>query len=131
MAYERDEDFWYGPGWPDLRSQLVKLCLRHADNFLEILANPAIDCEGIEKSCGLCPPTPAIWTIRSVFVRTRDGPDRLADTYRRLLVPIAESRPAATAGLAEGEASCAPPSMPASPPSARNASMHISAESAR
>jgi hypothetical protein len=52
-------------------------------------------------------PTSAIWTICSVFVRTRDGPERLADTYRRLLAPVAESRPAAITGLAEGETPCA------------------------
>jgi len=29
-------------------------------------------------------PVPPTWSIRSAFVRTRDGPDRLADAYRLL-----------------------------------------------
>ena len=55
------------------------------------------------------------WSIRSVFVRTRDGPDRLADAYRLLT-----GHGPATAGdrladlsatpPAEGGAPCAPPS---------------------
>jgi len=28
-----------------------------------------------------------VWTIRSVAVRSRDGPQRIAQVYRRLLVP--------------------------------------------
>ena len=33
------------------------------------------------------------WTIRSVFVRTRDGPDRLDHAYRRLCHAPTTSRP--------------------------------------
>ena len=29
----------------------------------------------------------AVWTIRSIVVRYRDGPQRLAQVYRRLLAP--------------------------------------------
>jgi hypothetical protein len=28
-----------------------------------------------------------VWTIRSVAVRSRDGPQRIAQVYRRLLAP--------------------------------------------
>ena len=28
-----------------------------------------------------------VWTIRSIAVRSRDGPQRLAQVYRRLLAP--------------------------------------------
>lgn len=33
-------------------------------------------------------PSPAAppWTLRSVAIRTRDGPERLEDVYRRLLL---------------------------------------------
>jgi hypothetical protein len=29
-----------------------------------------------------------VWTIRSVTVRSRDGPQRVAQVYRRLLAPL-------------------------------------------
>jgi len=51
MTNERDEDFWYGPGWPDLRQELVKLCLRHADELLETLADPTAGKDRIEEAC--------------------------------------------------------------------------------
>jgi hypothetical protein len=41
------------------------------------------------------------WTIRSVFVRTRDGPDRLDHAYRRLTADPQTG----------GEEPCAPPPM--------------------
>src|SRR4051812_3449802 len=75
------------------------------------------------------------WSVRSVFVRTRDGPDRLADAYRLL----AGHGPAATGDHpadpsatppAEGGAPCAPPPMPGSRPSARSASRPSTASSA-
>ena len=31
------------------------------------------------------PSTAAVWTIRSTAVRTRDGPERLDQVYRRLI----------------------------------------------
>src|SRR3954453_10078043 len=53
------------------------------------------------------------WSVRSVFVRTRDGPDRLADVYRLLAGhgPAAtDDRPAdpSTTPPSEGGAPCAP-----------------------
>ena len=33
----------------------------------------------------LRPTVPRTWTIRSISVRTRDGPERLEQVYRRLL----------------------------------------------
>ncbi len=38
------------------------------------------------------------WTIRSVAVRTRDGPDRLEQVYRRLLLPDHPSQTAPAGG---------------------------------
>ena len=34
---------------------------------------------------GQRPTVPRTWTIRSISVRTRDGPERLEQVYRRLL----------------------------------------------
>ena len=34
------------------------------------------------------------WTVRSVAVRSRDGPRRVAQVYRRLLAPRGATRPA-------------------------------------
>jgi hypothetical protein len=45
------------------------------------------------------------WTVVSVFVRTRDGPDRLDHAYRRLCHIAADHQ-------SEREEPCAPPSMP-------------------
>ena len=74
------------------------------------------------------------WTIRSVPVRTRDGAERLDQVYRRLLngapaaagpqIPFDELQ---THSLPFGPSTrmtppCPSPSMPASQPSARNAS---------
>ena len=36
---------------------------------------------------GRRPEVAPAWTIRSVALRTRDGPDRLDQAYRRLLTP--------------------------------------------
>lgn len=36
---------------------------------------------------GRCPKVAPAWTIRSVALRTRDGPERLDQAYRRLLAP--------------------------------------------
>jgi hypothetical protein len=36
---------------------------------------------------GLGPCSVPVWTIRSVTVRSRDGPQRVAQVYRRLLAP--------------------------------------------
>ena len=74
------------------------------------------------------------WSVRSVFVRTRDGPDRLADAYRLLAGhgPAATGdRPADPSATppAEGGAPCAPPPMPGSRPSARSASRPSTASS--
>src|SRR3712207_563847 len=68
----------------------------------------------------------ATWKIHSVPLRTRDGPERLDQVYRRLL-----DRPPPALLLPQAEASppCAPPSMPASRPSARNASRPSTASS--
>lgn len=49
---ERDEEHWYVPGWPDLRRELVKLCLRHADDLLEVLADPAAGDDRVGEACG-------------------------------------------------------------------------------
>ena len=62
------------------------------------------------------------WSICSVFVRTRDGSDRLTDAYRLLAAPSVTSP-------AQGNAPCAPPSMPGSRPSARNVSRPSTASS--
>ena len=52
-----------------------------------------------------------VWTIRSVAIRPRDGPQRVAQVYRRLLAPrcdttgsdAIEEEPAEPPTLAEGE----------------------------
>jgi hypothetical protein len=51
-----------------------------------------------------------VWTIRSVAVRSRDGPQRVAQVYRRLLAPQCDTassdaveKPAEPPTLAEGE----------------------------
>jgi hypothetical protein len=36
---------------------------------------------------GRRPEVAPVWTIRSVALRTRDGPERLDQAYRRLLAP--------------------------------------------
>ena len=36
---------------------------------------------------GRCPEVAPVWMIRSVALRTRDGPERLDQAYRRLLTP--------------------------------------------
>src|SRR3712207_6529957 len=76
------------------------------------------------QTCAL--PIAATWRIHSVPVRTRDGPERLDQVYRRLLGPSPPTLPSLS-----GEASppCAPPSMLASRPSARNASRPSTASS--
>lgn len=68
-----------------------------------------------------------VWTIQSIYVRTRDGPDRLAQAYRALLdmTPPEALPPGAvhlTDPVTKGGFPCVPPSMPASQPSARNVS---------
>jgi hypothetical protein len=52
-----------------------------------------------------------VWTIRSVAVRSRDGPQRVAQVYRRLLAPRCD-----TAGDAIEE-------QPAEPPAHRRGGM--------
>jgi hypothetical protein len=42
---------------------------------------------------GQCPSAAPIWTIRSVPVRTRDGPERLDQAYRRLLSNVPSQPP--------------------------------------
>lgn len=44
-----------------------------------------------------------VWTIRLVAIRSRDGPSRVAQVYRRLLTPAAckEGGPAADAASRE------------------------------
>src|SRR3954453_18792201 len=73
------------------------------------------------------------WIIQSDFVRARDGPERLARAYRRLLDdgPLTEraGAPDLREGIDEGGAPCAPPFMPASQPSARNVSRRSTARS--
>lgn len=45
---------------------------------------------------GRCPKVVPAWTIRSVALRTRDGPERLDQAYRRLLSPEpSDKQPAA------------------------------------
>ena len=61
-------------------------------------------------------PTNPNWSIGSVFVRTRDGPDRLADAYRLLAGhgPAAAGSHVADLSIPspiEGVTPCAPPSM--------------------
>lgn len=46
-----------------------------------------------------------VWTIRSVAVRTRDGPERLEEVYRRLLLDPPE------AASADGSPCSATPAM--------------------
>ena len=61
------------------------------------------------------PPPARSWSVRSVFVRTRDGPDRLDLAYRRLLnaAPAGpEGRRRGADPVTEGEPPCAPPSTP-------------------
>ena len=55
---------------------------------------------------GCCPKVAPAWTIRSVALRTRDGPERLDQAYRRLLSaerpdtqPPAPDMPSAAPGL--------------------------------
>ena len=58
----------------------------------------------------------AAWTIRSVPVRARDGPDRLAQAYRHLLDgPVVAGTLASRSdhNAPEANSSCASPSMPA------------------
>src|SRR3954467_14097463 len=69
-------------------------------------------------------PAARAWSGRSVFVRPRDGPDRLADAYRLLAghgTAATGDRPADPSATppAEGGAPCAPPPMPRSPPPPR------------
>ncbi len=49
-----------------------------------------------------------VWTIRSVALRTRDGPERLDQAYRRLLTPDPSDKQPAS------------PDMPAAAPAASN-----------
>ena len=42
---------------------------------------------------GQRPPTAAAWTIRSTTVRTRDGPERLDQAYRRLMSGTSRHEP--------------------------------------
>ena len=42
---------------------------------------------------GQRPPTAAAWTIRSTTVRTRDGPERLDQAYRRLVSDTSRHEP--------------------------------------
>ena len=44
---------------------------------------------------GRRPKVALAWTIRSVALRTRDGPDRLDQAYRRLLTPYPPDEQAA------------------------------------
>lgn len=50
------------------------------------------------------------WTIRSVAVRTRDGPERLDQAYRRLLNDPAADRPPASSDISAGAAAFGSPS---------------------
>ena len=68
----------------------------------------------------------ATWKIHSVSLRTRDGPERLDQAYRRLLDICP---PVLLPPQAEASPPCAPPSMPASRPSGRNASRPSTASS--
>ena len=45
---------------------------------------------------GRCPKVAPAWTIRSVALRTRDGPERLDQAYRRLLSPEPSDKQPAT-----------------------------------
>jgi hypothetical protein len=52
MADERDERHWYGGwGWVDLRRELGKLALRHADDVLDALADGVADEAALERAC--------------------------------------------------------------------------------
>jgi hypothetical protein len=42
---------------------------------------------------GQRPPAATAWTIRSVAVRTRDGPERLDQAYRRLMGDTSRDEP--------------------------------------
>ena len=56
---------------------------------------------------GQRPPTAATRAIRSVAVRTHDGPERLDQVYRRLIDNGPHSQPQATADPRAGKATAA------------------------
>ena len=57
---------------------------------------------------GRRPEVVSAWTIRSVALRTRDGPERLDQAYRRLLTPNPSDKQPAS------------PDMPAAAPAVSN-----------
>src|SRR5687767_9678770 len=79
------------------------------------------------------PSTVPTGTIRSVGVRTRDGPERVDHAYRLLLddalpTPSSGAQPGRHHDT-EGMISCAPPSTPVFPPTDRNATRPSTASS--
>jgi hypothetical protein len=56
---------------------------------------------------GQRPPVAATWAIRSVTVRTRDGPERLDQVYRRLTDNGPHRQPQAAADPRAGRAAAA------------------------
>ena len=69
-------------------------------------------------------PVGPCWTVRSIPIRTRDGPDRLDQVYRRLLADPAAAGtppPRSVDVPMRGEPSCMSPSTPGCPPNGRNA----------
>ena len=56
----------------------------------------------MSRRAGLAPPV--VWRIQSVSVHVRDGPQRLAQVYRRLLPDPAPGAPAPPAGDRKEEA---------------------------
>src|SRR5688572_7736972 len=75
-----------------------------------------------------------VWTIQSVYVHTRDGPDRLVRAYRTLLETTPpEALPPGAVHFADpvtkGGLPCVPPSMPVCQPSAKSVSRQSTANS--
>jgi hypothetical protein len=54
------------------------------------------------------PVAASTWVIHSVAVRTRDGPDRLDQAYRRLIDDTAREQRCSTSGLQPGRTDADP-----------------------
>ena len=57
---------------------------------------------------GQRPAAASTWVIRSVAVRTRDGPERLDQAYRRLIDDTAREQRCSTSGLQPGRTDADP-----------------------
>ena len=48
--FERDERYWYGEGWRQLRRNLVRLCLNESVDLLDVLCTEKIPPDDIERA---------------------------------------------------------------------------------